>query len=198
MKSKIVAFGVLMVLALGMLVFSGCAPKEVTPTMPETPAKTFTGTITGETKTYSNAAENLEIDYPADWELQEGFMGTVAVFLSPAESEADLFQENLNIGTQDLSATPMSLASYTEINVLQIEELITDSEVLESTSTTLAGNPAHVVVYTGAQGVFTLKWLQVWTIKDNMVYMLTYTAEEASYNKFMSSIEGMINSFKIM
>jgi len=42
-----------------------------------------------------------------------------------------------------------------------------------------------------------LKNLQVWTLKGDRVYIITYTAAIDDYEKFMQTAEGMIKSFEI-
>lgn len=75
---------------------------------------------------YHNEEFNVRIDYPEDWEMQEKFMGTVAIFLSPQESSTDQFRENLNVITQDLSEQPTTLDEYAQTSLAQIKQLMTD------------------------------------------------------------------------
>ena len=125
-------------------------------------------------------------------------MGSVAAFLSPQESASDIFQENLNLIVQDLSTQPMTLQEYTELSVGQVEQFITDARILDSSATTLDGNSAHKLVYTGKQGQYSLKWMQVWTVIDNTAYVLSYTAEANKYNDFLDTAQEMVNSFEII
>src|SRR5437867_13217946 len=66
----------------------------------------------GNFKTYENKDYGVSISYPADWTVQENFQGTIALFASPKETSMDLFQENVNLVAQDLSANPMNLEQY--------------------------------------------------------------------------------------
>lgn len=125
-------------------------------------------------------------------------MGTAAIFLSPHESASDVFRENLNVLVQDISAQPMTLSEYTDMSVDQISQFITDLDILESGETTLAGNPAHKAVYTGKQGVYDFKWMQVWFIKDNKAYVITYTSEIDTYADYLETVQEMIRSFEII
>ena len=127
-------------------------------------------------------------------------MGMVAVFLSPLENNSDAFQENLNIIIQDLSEEPMTLAEYTELSIGQAQEYRTDETDFDSIATTLDGIDAHKITYTGYNPYTgqTLKHMQVWTIKDNTAYILTYTAEIDKYNNFLDDAQEMINSFEII
>jgi len=40
-------------------------------------------------------------------------------------------------------------------------------------------------------------YFQVWTIKDNKAYVITYTAETSQYSDYLKTAQKMINSFEI-
>jgi len=124
-------------------------------------------------------------------------MGAIVAFIAPREGASDVFQENVNILVQDLSAQPMTLDEYTQLSVSQIGQVITDSNILDSSAVTLAGIPGHRVVYTGKQGQYDLKWMQVWTMQNNKAYVISYTAETGKYSTFLGTVQEMIDSFEI-
>ncbi len=146
---------------------------------------------------YNNAEFNLNINYPSDWEVQENFMGTVAIFLSPQESPTDQFRENLNIVTQDLTQQPMTLDEYFETSIAQIKQLMTDFQQVSSEKVNFLNEEAYSIIYTATQGSFKVKIMQYLYIKDNTAYVVTYSAEEENYNQYISIIEQMLNSFRI-
>lgn len=152
--------------------------------------------------TYTNATYGITIVYPEDWEKKTGEMGTVVAFLSLREGASDDFRENVNIAIQDLSAQPMTLDEYTNLSLSQLDQYIQNPNVIESSKTTLDGNPAHKLVYTGEmeqQDVrYLLKWLQVYTIKGDKLYLITYTSKEDSYSDYLDNVQKMIDSFQII
>lgn len=146
---------------------------------------------------YYNSEYGIKIKYPPNWTKMEQVFGAIVVFMSPKENAFDNFQENLNIVAESLS-TPITLEEYTDVAISQLKQIITDINIVETESTTLAGNPAHKIVYTGRQGQYILKWMQIWTIKNNKAYVITYTAEENTYSNFLGIVQEMINSFEII
>lgn len=148
-------------------------------------------------ETYRNEEYRFEIKYPSNWIKKEQVMGSVVVFLSPRESASDIFQENLNVMIQDLSTQPMTPEEYLDLSLNQIRQ-ITDSNIIDLSETTLVNSPAHKIVYTGKYNQHNLKWMQVWTIKNNKAYIITYTAEIDKYSDFLEIIQKMINSFKLV
>ena len=118
-------------------------------------------------------------------------------FVAPRENVSDIFQENVNIIVEDLSDQPMTLDEYTELSVQQLEQSVTDLNILDSSPFTLTDIPGHKVVYTGKQGQYDLKWMQVWTVKNDKAYVISYTAETDTYSAFLGTAQEMIDSFEI-
>lgn len=146
--------------------------------------------------TYDNPEYRIEIRYPSDWSKTEQVMGATAAFLSPQEGTSDDFQENVMINVQDISASPMTLEQYTQLGINQIKQIITDASIIESNTTTLGGNLAHDLVFTGKQGQYNLKWNQVFTVKNNKAYVLTYTAKMNTYDNFLEAAKEIKESFR--
>lgn len=144
--------------------------------------------------TYINQDHNIKINYPLDWEKQEGTFGTTVMFISPLEDDSDQFRENLNIIVQDISSQPMTLSEYAEISIGEIKQFITEAEILSSTEK----RDSYEIVYTGKQGEFSLKWMQTIIIQNNKVYVISYTAEPDKYDNFMELIQKMIDSFEVI
>ena len=146
--------------------------------------------------TYENQNYKLSFQYPTNWKVAEGFMGTVVVFLSPLENADDKFSENVNLVTEDLTAYPgMTLEKYMEINLAQLPSFVTDYKLVARENSLVSGTSATALIYTGRQGIFQLKFLQVFIVADNRAYVLTFTAEEAQYKKYEAVARGIINSF---
>lgn len=117
--------------------------------------------------------------------------------LSQPEDINDRFRENFNIVVQDLSSQPINLDEYIKLSLEQINQYITDVEIITSKKVMLANGEGYMLNYTGKQGQFNLEWLQFLTIKNNIAYVLSYTAEESNYDKYLEIINQMINSFRL-
>ncbi|MGH2573575.1 MAG: hypothetical protein ACRDGU_08890 [Actinomycetota bacterium] len=109
---------------------------------------------------YTDATYRFKIAFPNTWDKQEGeglALGSFRVavmFLAPLEEPSDDFRENVNVGVQMLPDESMTLDDYTELSVDQAPLLITGFELLEQSSATLSGQPAHQMHYRGAAGDF--------------------------------------------
>ena len=83
----------------------------------------------------------------------------------------------------------MTLDQYTDTQINS-----TEGQILDSNVTTLGNLPAHEIVFTDIG----LKMLQVWTLKDDKVYAITYVAEEEDYENDLQIAERIIESFGII
>lgn len=147
--------------------------------------------ITMEEKDYS-------IEYPENWELNtDGEMGTTFILFSETSSEEDLIKENVNLLIQDIAAFEIDLNQYVEISEQQIKTMITDSKLLSSDRLNKDDRDFHRVVYTGKQGVFTLKWVQYYWVHNGSAYVLTFTGDVSEYEDYKETSERMLNSFKL-
>lgn len=144
---------------------------------------------------YDNSA-GISIQYPKTWQLdpkQDPITGSLATFLSPKEDNSDIYIENLSLTVNNLPVTNATLDEYTK----EIKQYNRDAVILEEANTTLANRPAYQIVYTKKEGGRSLKRLQVWTVKDNKVYVITYTAESDKYSNYLAIAQKMISSFEI-
>jgi serine/threonine protein kinase len=149
--------------------------------------------------TYQDANYGIKISYPKRWSIQEtpdGVTGDVARFLSPKEGKADEFQENLSISVKDLSSQPRSLNEYTEESVWIIRTH-SDASAPPASAATLGHRQAMEVVFAGKEGNIQVQRLEIWTVKNNKAYVITYTAERGKYSKFLPAARKMIDSFEI-
>ena len=148
--------------------------------------------------TYENDRYGLNIDYPETWKEKAGSGGVhskeIVLFESPQGSAETPDRGTVSIMVEDLASSSPSLKEYTD-NYLQLIEKSFDLE--ETKKTTLAKPPAWQIVFTGNNGKFQFKRLQIWTLKDNQAYVLTYTAPVDDYEEFEPTVQSMIESLEI-
>lgn len=143
---------------------------------------------------------NYEISYPESWAKQQ--KATATFFLSPKENEKDLFQENINVIVQDLSSQPMTLEEYTNLTKNQIKQALGSSAIESVKDINFSGQQAKEIVYTMPKNPMqgrnlNLKLRQVWFIKSNNAYLLTYTAQNSEYDNYLETAKGIFDSFKL-
>jgi serine/threonine-protein kinase len=145
---------------------------------------------------YLNFERGVQVKYPANWQkVEQGDQaGFYVAFVSPQESPADQFRENLNILVEPLPG-PVTLESYVQWALAQMQS--SPMKLVESGPYMLGAMPAYRIVYIGPLNLLAGKWLVIWTVKNNQVYSITYTAEAARYDAFLATIQEMIDSVHI-
>lgn len=161
------------------------------------PTPTPTEAVLVDFLTYENSENGIKIKYPKDWEKQEAAGGASVVFLSQKESEADAFRDNVSVVIQDLSSQPMTLEEYSNVSISSFPSFVPNFQQIELKDVTVAKNPGKKIAYTGKLQDYNVKVIQVWTIKNNDAYILTYLAAEENYSKYLDLAEKVINSFEI-
>ena len=160
---------------------------------------------------YTNSAFNLTVQYPSTWGAMElkanpypytkedTRSSPVVVILSPLENESDNFQEKVLISTQNLPPSMMTLEDYTNSSLRSYHNQSDIFKILESAPTTLAGQPAHKIVFTdeSVKGIKSKK-IQVWTVLNNSrAYLVTFASEESKYADYLPQIQKILSSFRI-
>jgi serine/threonine-protein kinase len=148
-------------------------------------------------KRYQNEIYGVYTFYSPDWTAEEDVMGSVVAFYSPRESDNDVILDNVNIIIEDLTELPASFNEYSEEFLNQIKQFITNANIISTSETTLSGNRAGKFIFTGTQGTMNLKFLQVWAVIENKIYVLTYTADVNTFDKFLPLGKQIINNFRI-
>lgn len=131
---------------------------------------------------YVDKEANFKIAYPENWIADKQL--NIWMFLAPKENEDDVFQENVNLIIQDLSAQPMSLDEFTKTSVAQYNAMPETVKLLSVGDAKMAGHEAKTAVLTMDYLGLPLKLKQYWFIVKNKAYLFTYTAHESTYSRY--------------
>lgn len=148
---------------------------------------------------YSSFDDNVSIQTSDGWNLKENPQpGTQVAFFSPKESGDDKFIENVGLNVSDLSAKPnVTLDEVVKAWTDKSQSEFPDSfKVISQDKTTLGGVEAVKIIYQAKDQVSALKGMAVFALKDSKAYILNYSAEEKSFDKFLGGVNQIINSFK--
>lgn len=148
-----------------------------------------------ESKIYET--KDYEIKYPANWTLQTE-TGTQALFAikAPLTSEKDIFAENVNLITQNLKGTGVTLDQYVEFNENQLKT-IPNGKLFSSERQVRDGREYHTLVFKGTLSNLELKVRQLYSIKDETGYILTFTSLENEYEDLEEIGKEIIDTFKL-
>jgi hypothetical protein len=123
----------------------------------------------------------------------------VVAIVSPLENESDFGFENMNIVIQNISELPpISLTDLVNANVEGMKVGFESFEIVKPMKEIIVdGKPAISFVFTGMIGGVNQKDLQVYTIKGDIVYTLTFSAVPETYSTYEPIFEKMVQSFRI-
>jgi len=154
--------------------------------------QTMASNVTSDLTPYSNPNLGFTLEYPSNWTKQESL-----VFVSPPGGIGNQAPELITIDTEVLPTLDFSLDTYTNLSLRQAQESLQDFKLLNSSSTTLAGLPAHMIVFsfTESQNT-TLQNLATWTIKDGMVYKVTYIATPEEFHSSLPALQNVLDTFR--
>jgi hypothetical protein len=164
-------------------------------------AATATTTTGGDNfLTYSDPILGIRIDYPSGW-TQELEGGGLVTFIASLESDSNTYPAAVGIKVQNLASSKnISLNEVTKIQIKNLKQSHPDFKLIESTESVLAGNNmAHKIVFTATDDrEHQRKAMQIWTLKGDKAYLITYKAEPEKYSKYLPTIQKMIDSFQII
>ena len=149
--------------------------------------------------TYENPTHGIKINYPGGWEkVEEQSELNIVAFYSPPEDEEDTFSERLSVDVDEL-LFKMKPEDYIDDVIVNFKEIFTDFMIVESVGITLAGNPAHKLIFT-TKGISDLdvKVMFVVTIFEKKAYLILFYAEQQKYDDYLPVAQNMIDSFEML
>jgi eukaryotic-like serine/threonine-protein kinase len=149
--------------------------------------------------TYDNPTHGIKMQYPADWTVSTNGLqsySNIVGFFSPLQNLTDVLPAQVTLSVTGYSAN-VSLDEYTNMTLMEIEQQ--GLEVNESNAFTLAGNPGYRIIFTPPpQAVpVSLSVMQVWTVINDKVYLLAYTADSSKFQINLPLVQHMLDSLQV-
>ncbi|CAM3499396.1 hypothetical protein [Aequorivita lipolytica] len=136
-----------------------------------------------------------------DWKVEENESQT---FVFNKQKKSSNFNPNLNVLIQDLpnQSMPMSLEDYHLLTLNQIKNALGENSIQSNKNIKISEIAAKEIVYTMPPNFNNnnqpkLKLKQVYFIKNDKAYLITYTAEMNEFSNFITSANEVFESFKV-
>jgi len=129
---------------------------------------------------------NISISVPSGWIAQYSDTTIIFILYSPIE-ENDTFQENVNLTTETLPSK-YSEKGYLTAATENLKSLYKDFKIIESKD--------NYHVFTGIINDKLLQQMQFVQIKDNVAYVVTYTATPDSFDRYVKIFNQIQQTFK--
>jgi photosystem II reaction center protein PsbP len=153
---------------------------------------------------YKNSRLGIQVLHPLLWKPIEKNTtrgGQVVEFIPAVESEHQPLMPFVTIAIEKMQKKTGDLNSLTKQN-LEIAKGIPRFHIMNSSNTELSGVPAHKIIYTFTSPPTPMpsdfQSMNIWTIKNNIVYTISYSEAKTEYLKHAPAIDKMVKSFEIV
>lgn len=150
---------------------------------------------------------NYSLRYPKNWDLEQNenagsvVSGNTVTYLfailSPLESPADKFRENVNLVTEDFNGKKVDAEMYHAASQSQIESQMKNCKIIESRIVEKGSQKYHKIIWTWDYETFNLKVEQYAWISAGKAYILTFTSEQNKFAQFQEVGENILNTFTL-
>jgi len=158
--------------------------------------------------TYNNSKFNFSIQYPSTWDISENkfhpalenISSTIEI-KSPFEGSQDLLQEKFLISINKLQEN-ITFNDYVDNALNEFKNEYKDFKLISNNSTMIDNHNGKKLAYSYIAGVdpVSIKLIMNHNIipDGNKVYVLSFATPPDKYYEYLSIIQKMINSFKIL
>lgn len=171
------------VLTLLLLMSLGCASSA------HRDAENTTGVVN-----YADAKHGLRLMYDGQWKEQSFLKprGTLLVLVS--DEDASRLPPTVSIVAQPerKNSNAPDLGQMEQRLIERAQKQIGDFALVETSDTTVAGQPARRVTYTGRKLGMSLQVMNVITIHDNRGYAIAYMADPATFDRRRFDVDRII------
>ena len=146
---------------------------------------------------YENAEKGISIEYPSTWNKYENppQVPDVTVLFSSISSEPT---KTGSLMVTVLDEVNLSMDEFKDAHIENSSLLLQDFELVAEESTILSDLPGYKIIFTFTSDLYTWRQLEVWTISENILYLLVHQADQAYYENFAEYVEHMLSSFEIL
>lgn len=141
------------------------------------------------TEEYKNDA--FTIKYTPKLKLDNNREGVDFILYTDKSSEKDDFMENINLVIHDYDGDLKGYIRSTKNEISKVARIISSKEIENQNQKT------HRLVFTLTEKGIQLTFLQHSLVKNNKLYLLTFSSKSDEYDKYLPEMEDVMLSFKI-
>ena len=153
--------------------------------------------------TYGSSVYGFKIQYPSTWEtiefsgeVEEGNRKIIVNFVSPLENPSDTFREYLIIERGHVEPNTGSPLRSSVNTYLASLKSLPNFRLIESNTVRFAQSSAEKLLYSyNNPEVGVTKTIDMLTIKNNNLYLLSFNSDAIKYNNYLPTIQKMLDSF---
>lgn len=142
---------------------------------------------------YESKLDKFSIQVPNDWSFEENKYGFSVIVYTPDDWDV---RENLWV----LIQTPQintNLEEYYQESIKKIDEISEWFKEIKTSDIEINWLKGKNTIYETIQNNTNIKSQQTVFIKDNIVYVLQYTATKETFDKYINDVNNIIKSFTL-
>jgi len=137
------------------------------------------------------------LSFSKEWENAPNKNPTIDLLITAQpDGKMDRFSENINILIQPVGDT-MNLEQFGDLTKNQLGTMVPGSELTDSKVSKKNGIDCLQMEYKAPMNGLKLHFVQDVYMKNNKVYIVTFSAEESSYQAYKSMAQKVLNTFKL-
>ena len=141
----------------------------------------------------SSIYDGLSIKYPKNYEIvAQPNQKVIAAFISP--EDGDTFRSNFNIV---VSNTSKSIDDAALFSIRDMQLYFDDFEIVSKGYSTINNTNYYLIIANYTLANYSVKAIQYATKKNGILYIITFTVAQDEYYKEKTTINSIINSFKL-
>ncbi len=140
-------------------------------------------------KRISNDGVTYNLYVPDEW-ISDVSTGVTSAYFDARDPS------NISMMAFGLDGTIFSVEDYWKNYEPDLKAIFPDLEYVDTDEITLDGVPGMQYIYTASMSDLNYKIMQLVTIKDNQVYIFTYTATTDMYDKHIEDVIAILDHFE--
>eukprot|EP01104_Vermistella_antarctica_P016565 TRINITY_DN5655_c0_g1_i3.p1 TRINITY_DN5655_c0_g1~~TRINITY_DN5655_c0_g1_i3.p1 ORF type:complete len:555 (-),score=113.10 TRINITY_DN5655_c0_g1_i3:100-1692(-) len=148
---------------------------------------------------WSSGRHGVSMSYPAPgWSFIEDSSSMGGPVVQFQETGGAVNQQPANINITIIPDCNVSLQEFTQHSMAQMKQLLPSLDDLVTSDVTLGGLPGCSAIYGTQTGPYTMKFYQMWTVKEGTAYVLTFTVNKDDFAKHHAKVVQVFTSFKFL
>ena len=142
----------------------------------------------------TNDAVDFYFYYPDTWQV---YLDTGMIAVKPTPSSSGIVGTSISVSAFELDGEDANwgVNDYWDNYKGTLEKTFHDYALEGESELTLDGVPAVRKEYKGALTETTYRFAQVFCIRNGTIYQITFTANDADYDRYISALDTIVTNF---
>lgn len=144
-----------------------------------------------------NEEKSFTVKLPVDWTVDKTREDVDLVAVAPPSDEEDLFRENMNVVSTELTGE-ISREEFYRLNQETVERLLTDFDLEDMQEVDIGGKKGQKISYSHRIGPVNLNVIQYLLLDGLKVYVITFTSDSFDYANSKEQFEQIASTFALV